>query len=499
MARGGVFGAPSGRARAAAPDTDGDRHDAPGPRPSSSSAPARPGATRVSGGGGRRGLPLRFPPEVGEAGPTEARGQPCPHSRGPGETKRRRRECPRRRDGRWAASGQPALSARPSPPRLAPPRPPPPAQIRGRRGQCLCRGGSGVHVWGKVAAALRAAGCARVVRAPHVLGKQLPICTEPVSARRCLQTQPKCSTCTSPTQDGSPSTPKRARRAPLSLAPLSLQAYFGCVCGGRVSIKSGSRARGRLLPSRCSYRPSEHCWRGAASTQVFPPGRAAAARGLAAEGRPRPVPRGRRRSRSAQEEGAKAQRLGCRLDVPGRGKEIPLERNCSMSWSSSDFGPSAEVFGKNGVLEEQKFPRFKKRETQVYIGNLPLDISEEEIRCLLKDFNPLRVHKIQNGCKCFAFVDVGSMQKVALAIQELNGKLFRKRKLYVNSNRSPKRTLDVTECTQELLGLEKTSGQGFARTTACTQLVPKASVDPCKTEKPRTSIFAVPMEMSDGL
>lgn len=43
------------------------------------------------------------------------------------------------------------------------------------------------------------------------------------------------------------------------------------------------------------------------------------------------------------------------------------------------------------------------------------------------------------------------MQKVALAIQELNGKLFRKRKLYVNSNRSPKRTLDVTECTQELL------------------------------------------------
>ncbi|XP_073663076.1 tudor domain-containing protein 10 isoform X2 [Tursiops truncatus] len=167
----------------------------------------------------------------------------------------------------------------------------------------------------------------------------------------------------------------------------------------------------------------------------------------------------------------------------------------ARSWSSSDFGPSAEVFGKNGVLEEQKFPRFKKRETQVYVGNLPLDISEEEIRCLLKDFNPLHVHKIQNGCKCFAFVDVGSMQKVALAIQELNGKLFRKRKLYVNSNRSPKRTLDVTEWTQELLGLEKTSGQGFARTTACTQLVPKASVDPCKTEKPRTSIFAVPMEM----
>ncbi|XP_007178648.2 LOW QUALITY PROTEIN: tudor domain-containing protein 10 [Balaenoptera acutorostrata] len=166
------------------------------------------------------------------------------------------------------------------------------------------------------------------------------------------------------------------------------------------------------------------------------------------------------------------------------------------SWSSSDFRPSAEVLGKHGVLEEQKSPRFKKRETEVYVGSLPLDISEEEIRCLLKDFNPLHVHKIQNGCKCFAFVDVGSMQKVAFAIQELNGKLFHERKLYVNSNRrSPKRTPDVTEWTQELLGLEKASGQGFARTTACTQLAPKASVDPCETEKPRTSIFAVPVEM----
>ena len=41
-------------------------------------------------------------------------------------------------------SGQPAAAhPRPSPSRLAPPRPPPPAQIRGRRGQRLCRGGSG--------------------------------------------------------------------------------------------------------------------------------------------------------------------------------------------------------------------------------------------------------------------------------------------------------------------------------------------------------------------
>uniref|UniRef100_A0A8D0PF88 Tudor domain containing 10 n=1 Tax=Sus scrofa TaxID=9823 RepID=A0A8D0PF88_PIG len=166
------------------------------------------------------------------------------------------------------------------------------------------------------------------------------------------------------------------------------------------------------------------------------------------------------------------------------------------SWNSSHFRPSAQLFEKNGVMEEQKSPRFRKRETEVYVGNLPLDISEEEIRCLLKDFNPLHVHKIQNGCKCFAFVDLGSMQKVALAIQELNGRLFHKRKLYVNSNRrSPKKSPDVAEQPQELPVLEKASGQGFARTTACAQFTPKASGDACVPEKPRTSVFAVPMEM----
>ncbi|XP_069399649.1 tudor domain-containing protein 10 isoform X3 [Ovis canadensis] len=108
------------------------------------------------------------------------------------------------------------------------------------------------------------------------------------------------------------------------------------------------------------------------------------------------------------------------LPLPKELEEIRLERNCSMSWSSSDFRPSAQVSGENGALEEQKSPKFKKRETEVYIGNLPLDISEIS---------------------------------------------------------------------------EKASAQGFAGTTACPQLTPKASGEPCETEKPKTSFFAVPMEM----
>ncbi|XP_074246286.1 tudor domain-containing protein 10 isoform X2 [Saimiri boliviensis] len=47
-----------------------------------------------------------------------------------------------------------------------------------------------------------------------------------------------------------------------------------------------------------------------------------------------------------------------------------------MSWNSSDSEPSAKLVGKNGVLEERKSPGVKKRETEVYVGNLPLDVSK---------------------------------------------------------------------------------------------------------------------------
>uniref|UniRef100_A0A8C5UJW8 Tudor domain containing 10 n=1 Tax=Microcebus murinus TaxID=30608 RepID=A0A8C5UJW8_MICMU len=161
------------------------------------------------------------------------------------------------------------------------------------------------------------------------------------------------------------------------------------------------------------------------------------------------------------------------------------------SRNSSDSQPSAaNLFGKNGALAEQKSPG--KVEKQVYVGNLPLDISEEEILCLLKDFNPLHVHKIQNGCKCFAFVDLGSAQDVALAIQELNGKPFHKRKLFVNTNkRPPKRISDMAKGPEELPVRPRAS----PCSGPCAQLTPKASVDPCKTEKPSAASFAVPMEM----
>ncbi|XP_060057442.1 tudor domain-containing protein 10 [Erinaceus europaeus] len=164
-----------------------------------------------------------------------------------------------------------------------------------------------------------------------------------------------------------------------------------------------------------------------------------------------------------------------------------------MAWS--DFRPAAKLSGKHAVWEKQKSPRIKNRETEIYVGNLPLDSSEEEILSLLKDFNPLHVHRVQNGCKCFAFVDLGSMQNVALAIQQLNGKLFHKRKLYVNTKSFSRRIPEGALKPQELAAVEEMSGEGFAENTACTQLTVKAPGHPHESEQELSRGFAVPMEM----
>ena len=122
--------------------------------------------------------------------------------------------------------------------------------------------------------------------------------------------------------------------------------------------------------------------------------------------------------------------------------------------------------------------------------------SEEEIRWFLKDLSPLHVQRVQNGCKCFAFVDLGSVHKAALAIQVLNGRHCHKQKLYVNSNnRSPKRAPDVTERPQALPISEKPPAQRFAEPLLVHSSLLKLLASPVR-QKPKTSFFGVPMEMT---
>lgn len=143
--------------------------------------------------------------------------------------------------------GRPTPSARPSPPRLAPPRPPPPAQIRGRRGQPLCRGGPGGARSRKVAAAARADRLRPRAWSPLLSHTELPICIEAVWARRCLQTSPERATCT---QEGKPSASERVERAPCKhYTPSTNFEFVVCV------VLTRRRQRQRPHPRSGSYPP----------------------------------------------------------------------------------------------------------------------------------------------------------------------------------------------------------------------------------------------------
>ncbi|XP_044304549.1 tudor domain-containing protein 10 [Varanus komodoensis] len=74
---------------------------------------------------------------------------------------------------------------------------------------------------------------------------------------------------------------------------------------------------------------------------------------------------------------------------------------------------------------------FRKKQTEVFIGNLPVDIKEEEVGHLFKDFDVKSVKKCQTAFKSFCFVELASAEMVQSAIQQLNGSLVSGRRISV--------------------------------------------------------------------
>ncbi|XP_025029379.1 tudor domain-containing protein 10 isoform X1 [Python bivittatus] len=61
------------------------------------------------------------------------------------------------------------------------------------------------------------------------------------------------------------------------------------------------------------------------------------------------------------------------------------------------------------------------RKKEIYVGNLPLDIKEEEIAILFKNFGIRSVKKHHSSFKSFAFLEMVSPEAAQLAVQLLNG------------------------------------------------------------------------------
>jgi cold-inducible RNA-binding protein len=78
--------------------------------------------------------------------------------------------------------------------------------------------------------------------------------------------------------------------------------------------------------------------------------------------------------------------------------------------------------------------------TKLYVGNLPFDITEEDLRNMLSAHGPVNeiavvMDKITGRARGFAFATMNTQEAATAAIQALNGKDWKGRALTVNEAR----------------------------------------------------------------
>jgi RNA recognition motif-containing protein len=71
---------------------------------------------------------------------------------------------------------------------------------------------------------------------------------------------------------------------------------------------------------------------------------------------------------------------------------------------------------------------------KIYVGNLPVDVTESEVRAVFEPFGPVESVAIVKDK--FGFVEMPDSAKAGAAIAALNGKELRGRALIVNEARS---------------------------------------------------------------
>ena len=78
--------------------------------------------------------------------------------------------------------------------------------------------------------------------------------------------------------------------------------------------------------------------------------------------------------------------------------------------------------------------------SKLYVGNLPFDITEEDLRNLLSAHGPVNeitvvMDKVTGQARGFAFAEMNTAEAATAAIQGLNGKDWKGRALTVNEAR----------------------------------------------------------------
>ena len=96
------------------------------------------------------------------------------------------------------------------------------------------------------------------------------------------------------------------------------------------------------------------------------------------------------------------------------------------------------------ITRERLLDRLRRMEdsmgTRLYVGNLPFDVCEADVRELFEGIGQVAdcnmiVDKFTNKSRGFAFVEMASHEDATKAVAEFNGKDFKGRPLTVNEAR----------------------------------------------------------------
>ncbi|XP_048476265.1 uncharacterized protein LOC125487861 [Rhincodon typus] len=137
------------------------------------------------------------------------------------------------------------------------------------------------------------------------------------------------------------------------------------------------------------------------------------------------------------------------LPLSRLGLRKPLEKMKMTTNESCEKQAARRVIHSEGASNRRLEPKTAKglRKKDVYIGNLPSEIAEEQILQLFAAFEPVKVRKIVSGLKCYAFVDVGDAENVMLAVNHLNNTIYNGRRLVVRDLCESRGSERLTEAT----------------------------------------------------
>ncbi|XP_034261441.2 tudor domain-containing protein 10 isoform X2 [Pantherophis guttatus] len=124
----------------------------------------------------------------------------------------------------------------------------------------------------------------------------------------------------------------------------------------------------------------------------------------------------------------------------------------------------------------------KKKE--IFVGNLPLDIKEEEIAFLFKDFGIKSLRKHNNSFKSFAFLELTAPEAAKLAVKLMNGQLLKGRPMSVAFMENRK-IHEVLKTSTPMPDLEVIPARECGITNGATHISPVN----------QRACYAVPMEM----